>query len=433
MPHQSGDPSHGFRGRAGPGSIMDGREYPGDLRRMGPRLVHHPSPGGQSIMHHPSPGGQVAAMQAHHLQTAGMYAPHPHSPAAWYGSSVAGSPPHRVPGSSLSATSGSFAEDQQQQHMVAVRKETPREALAAEMRDKERIIQEALKRHMDDDNSIGTNEADAASALLFATAAMRQAEGSSKVSVAGSKGEGAEEVNDQESSTEEHGDSNEDAQGEAEESEKSTVVASSMPLKKRRKLLDILRKKPVTTATTDIAQSLHVSPLPSPQVQTRVAGHGSSDDTVTSSSPQRTAGSSSTCMGNSYDTKDAQCLLEGAKIQNTTEISRPSPQLVMEHLPTVLHTLLAGGPGIPENVVQWLPDGKAWKIIRWDALRRQMLPKFLPNLQDEDGKVASSIDAFLWQLSVWGFQEVQSGPDAGAYSHEVRFGYRRIGRVVGNT
>lgn len=400
---------------------MDGREYPGDLRRMGPRLVHHPSPGGHSIMHHPSPGGQAAAIQARHLQTAGMYAPHPHSPAAWYGSSVAGSPPHRVPGSSLSAASGSFAEDQQQQHMVAVRKEVPGEALAAEMRDKERIIQEALKRHMDDDNSIGTNEADAASALLFATAAMREAEGSSKVSVAGSKGEGQEEVNDEETSKEEDGVSKEDTQGEeTEESEKSTVVASSMPLKKRRKLLDILRKKPVTTANAENTQSLHVSPLPSPQVQTRVAGRGSSDDTVTSTSPQRTAGSSSTCMGNSYDTKDAQCLPEGAKIQNTTEISRPSPQLVMEHLPTVLHSLLVGGSGIPENVVQWLPDGKAWKIIRWDALRRQVLPKFLPNLQDEEGKVASSIDAFLWQLSGWGFEEVQSGPDAGAYSHEVR-------------
>jgi len=53
--------------------------------------------------------------------------------------------------------------------------------------DKQRIIQEALKRHMDDDTSIGKNEADAASALLFATTAMVHSDASSKVSVAESK------------------------------------------------------------------------------------------------------------------------------------------------------------------------------------------------------------------------------------------------------
>ena len=413
MPHQSGDPTHGFRGRAGPSSLVDGREYAGDMRRMGPRLVHHPSPGGQSILHHPPSGEHAAAMQARHHQTAGMYAPHPHSPAAWYGSSVAGSPPHRVPGSTLSVASGSFAEEQHQ-HTPVTRKEAPREALAEEMREKARIIQEALKRHMDDDNSIGTNEADAASALLFATAAMRQAEGSSKVSVTGSKGEGQGEHSDEEASKEDNDDSK-DVQEEAEDSENNSLVASSMPLKKRRKLLDILRKKPISTATTENKQSLHVSPLPSPQVQTRVAGHGSSDET----SPQRTAGSSSTCMGNSYDTKDAECLPEGAKIQNTTEINRPPQQHVMEHIPTVLHSLLAGGSDVPENVVQWLPDGKAWKIIRWDALRRKILPKFFPNLHDENGNVVATIDAFLWHLLGWGFEEVESGPDAGAYAHKV--------------
>ena len=403
MPHQSGDHSHGFRGRAGPGLMRDGREalsmHPADLRRrVGPHLVHHPSPGGQAVM------------QAHHLHSS-MYPPHPHSP-AWYGS-VAGSLPHRVPGSSLSVASGESLTEEQQ-HMVAM-KEAPRDTPATEIRDKERIIQEALKRHMDDENSVGADEADAASALLFATTALRRAEASCKVSVAGSKGE-SEEADDGAAKEEDEG-SKEDHQGGADECDQEATIASSVPLKKRRKLLDFLRKKPVTTATTE-KQTLHVSPLPSPQVHTRVAGHESSEETVATASPPRTGGSSSTCLGNSYDIKDAQSLHEGAKINDTAEISPPPSQVVIEHFPTVLHNVLSSAD-VAENVIQWLPGGKTWKIIRWESLRREVLPKFFSKLQDEDGKVACSIDAFLWQLSAWGFEEVQSGPDAGAYTHKV--------------
>lgn len=376
-------------------------------RRLSPMVVHHPSPGGRHV--HGS------------IYSAGPPS-HPHSP-AWYGS-VAGSP-HRVLGSSLSAVSG---ESLVEESLTKKREEAETAAAAAkkasdDLREKQKIIHEALKRHMDDDNSIGTTEADAASALLFATAGLGRT-ASSKVSVTGSKGEGQGEGQEAEAPNEkEENDNDEDTntiQGEGKEKEEH--VESSVPLKKRRKLLDFLRKRPATTTDTD-KQPLHVSPLPSPQIRNRVPSHeyaagASSVGASSSNSPPRTAGSASMSMTNSYDLKDAQCLHEGAKIKDAAEISPPPPaQVVIQHFPSLLHNVLSN-PDLAGNVVQWLPDGKAWKILRWDALRRKVLPKHFSQLQDEDGKVGTSIDTFLWHVAAWGFEEVQSGPDVGAYSHE---------------
>lgn len=378
-------------------------------RRLSPMVVHHPSPGGRHV--HGS------------IYSTGTPS-HPHSP-AWYGS-VAGSP-HRVLGSSLSAASG---ESLVEEHTEKKGEEAEMAAAAAaakkasdDLREKHKIIHEALKRHIDDDNSIGTTEADAASALLFATAGLGRT-ASSKVSVAGSKGEGegeSQEEAEEPNEKEENDNDEETSTMQGEGKEKEEQLESSVPLKKRRKLLDFLRKRPATTADTD-KQPLHVSPLPSPQVRNRVPSHEftagtSSVGASSANSPPRTAGSASMSMTNSYDLKDAQCLPEGAKIKDAAEISPPPPaQVVIQHFPSLLHNVLSN----PDcgNVVQWLPDGKAWKILRWDALRRKVLPKYFSQLQDEDGKVGTSIDTFLWHVAAWGFEEVQSGPDVGAYSHE---------------
>lgn len=334
--------------------------------------------------------------------------PHPHSP-VWYGS-VAGSP-HRVPGSSLSVASGeSFAEERVAKKREEIEEEASKKA-ADDLREKHEIIHEALRRHMDDDNSIGTNEANAASALLFATAALRRAE-SSKVSISGSKEGDCQETEVLNTKKDEEG----DAPGE--EKEKEEPAESSGPLKKRRKMLEILREKPVPTTTAE-KQPLHVSPLPSPQVRTRIASHEMEETTASATSPPGTASSSSTSMASPYDAKEAQGLHEGSKIKDAAEISPPPAQVMIKHFPTILHNVLTSSD-FAESVVQWLPDGKAWKILRWDALRRKVLPKHFSELKDEEGRVGISIDAFLWHLAAWGFEEVQSGPDVGAYSHEVR-------------
>jgi hypothetical protein len=150
-------------------------------------------------------------------------------------------------------------------------------------------------------------------------------------------------------------------------------------------------------------------------------------------SPHRTAGSSSTYLENSYDLKDAQGLHNGAMIGDTVEISPPPSQVIIEHFPMVLHNVLTKSE-FAGDVVQWVSDGKAWKIVRWDALRRKVLPEYFSKLQDEDGNVGSSIDAFLYQVTSWGFDEVQDGPDVGAYYHEVN--YKHIAKlfdIVHNT
>jgi len=412
--------------------MRDGRDpsplthsmHPGEFQR---RRVGEP----RALVHHPSPGGQPAAMHPRHLHPTAVYGGHhnhtPHSP-GWYGSSVASSSPHRVPGGSAlsvaTTSSGeheSIVEEHYRNARSIVKKNDSSEVKAsqAEMRDKASVIQEAIKRHVDEDYSIGTSEADAASALLFATSAMRRAvHASSKVSVAESKTGLQEPEND--------GDNNDDHEEDDEAREnlgneddkKQEPLESSVPLKKRRKLLDFLRKKPVETAEAD-KQHLHVSPLPSPQVRNRITDHESSEETtIAPASPPRGKGSSLTCMAGAYNMKGAQCLHEGSKINDAAEISPPPAQVVINDFPTVLHDVLTNSD-FAGNVVQWLPGGKTWKIIRWDALRRKVLPKHFPQLRDEYGKVVSSIDAFLWHLASWGFEEVQSGPDIGAYTHEV--------------
>lgn len=164
-----------------------------------------------------------------------------------------------------------------------------------------------------------------------------------------------------------------------------------VPLKKR-KITSILRKQQTPC---------NVSPM----------SHGSKSLSVAESSSTRTP---------SYDLKDGQALLDSSKISDTKEIAvAPPAHVIIPHFPSVLHSLLTDSE-FSGSVVQWLPHGQSWKIVRWDALRRQVLPTFFPQLGEEDGKRTSgSIDAFLWHLSAWGFEEVTHGPDAGAYANVV--------------
>jgi hypothetical protein len=91
---------------------------------------------------------------------------------------------------------------------------------------------------------------------------------------------------------------------------------------------------------------------------------------------------------------------------------------LIPHFPTVLHHVLVDKE-LDGKVIQWLPDGEAWKVIRWDAMRRQVLPKYFADLRDENGSGCGTIDAFLYHLDAWGFEEIQDGINAGAYRNDV--------------
>jgi len=186
----------------------------------------------------------------------------------------------------------------------------------------------------------------------------------------------------------------------------------SVPLKKRLKAnspSDIMRR------TQNKSTACHISPHSEHSKQLTPSGPGTASPTNTATPSSRQASAESAA---SYDLKDGEALPDSAKINDAKEITPPT-HVEIPHFPSVLHAVLTESE-FAGSVLQWLPHGQAWKIVRWDALRRQVLPKYFSQLREEDGKGASgSIDAFLWHLSAWGFEEVTDGVDAGAYSHVV--------------
>jgi len=120
-------------------------------------------------------------------------------------------------------------------------------------------------------------------------------------------------------------------------------------------------------------------------------------------------------VSGSVTTPEATSRASSDSEEEKARASSPPSQLTFPHFPSLLHTVLSS---TTDKVLEWLDDGKSWRIVRWDALRRNILPKFFPQLQDEKTE-SGSIDAFLQQLTAWGFKEITEGPDAGAYSHEV--------------
>lgn len=189
----------------------------------------------------------------------------------------------------------------------------------------------------------------------------------------------------------------------------NTDPSPSVPHKKRKKAADIMRKK------TESNTHAHVSPMSH-------GTHPSSSPSVSTSSSPETSRHSNMSHGNSpsssYELKDVQVLPASAKINDTKEISCPPSHVEIPHFPSMLHAVLSESE-FAESVLKWLAHGQAWKIVRWDALRRQVLPKYFGQLRDEK-EISGSVDAFLWHLQAWGFEEITDGPDAGAYTNVVR-------------
>ena len=202
----------------------------------------------------------------------------------------------------------------------------------------------------------------------------------------------------------------------------SPSESSAVPLKKRKKHLDFLRRNTAPTTVTEEGQEpCHVSPGSNSSIGAN--GPTVSSDENTPKRPTRVV-TTGAQRSNSYDSKESpyrdestQALLNSSKIHRTAEISPPDT-VVLPHFPSVLHQVLSD-PEYAGTVMKWLPDGEGWKVLRWDALRRQILPRYFADLRDENGKGAGTIDAFLWHLMAWGFEEIKDGTDVGAYRHDV--------------
>ena len=96
---------------------------------------------------------------------------------------------------------------------------------------------------------------------------------------------------------------------------------------------------------------------------------------------------------------------------NNNNNSHSHMQMQMQHFPSQLHEFLSGSEhaGV---VAEWLPHGLSWRVLRWEALKTDVLQKYFPQcIADPDG--------FTWQVNAWGFEEIRSGPDRGSFRHEV--------------
>ena len=80
-----------------------------------------------------------------------------------------------------------------------------------------------------------------------------------------------------------------------------------------------------------------------------------------------------------------------------------------------LHKFL--NDNLEPHALEWLPHGKAFRVLRWDVLAGQVLPDVLGKETDVD----AMIQLFRGQLKEYGFVELKHGQDYGSYCHEVRF------------
>lgn len=195
----------------------------------------------------------------------------------------------------------------------------------------------------------------------------------------------------------------------------STCSSSTVPLKKRKKTLDILRRQQHQTEVDK--EACHVSPV------SHDSGNPSSSSTRTQSYDSKDLCASSVLSVKGESTQE---LLDSSKVHSTAQIGAggaiPVAQVLIPHFPTVLHKVLADKELATDNkgaVIRWLPDGEAWKVENWNAMRKKVLPKYFSDLRDENGTACGTIDAFLHNIDAWGFEEIKSGPNVGAYRHNL--------------
>ncbi|KAG7357647.1 HSF-type DNA-binding protein [Nitzschia inconspicua] len=188
------------------------------------------------------------------------------------------------------------------------------------------------------------------------------------------------------------------------------------------------------TESTDESSTPPTRRLLPPNRTNRITSFDDSKELYFASSSYRTMErkdvptSTTTTGGTSIVTQE---LLDSAKVYHAAQIGAPKhhhqqqqhslyqhpSQVLIPHFPTVLHQALSDKDC--QSAIQWLPDGEAWKVCRWDGLRRQVLPRYFSDLRDEMGSSCGTIDAFLFHLSAWGFEEIKNGSDAGSYRHDL--------------
>jgi hypothetical protein len=101
--------------------------------------------------------------------------------------------------------------------------------------------------------------------------------------------------------------------------------------------------------------------------------------------------------------------------KNIATLSSSSYSNCSALFPMQLHCALSHPSNKCKLALEWLPHGKSWRILRWEALDK-ILPQFFP-------ECGNSIDVFLDMVEAWGFQRILDGSaryaDQGSYYHKV--------------
>lgn len=156
-------------------------------------------------------------------------------------------------------------------------------------------------------------------------------------------------------------------------------------------------------------------------------------------------------MGKQLDTKD--CTINGSHVHQVSEAGTLEQKLstTAAQFPSLLHKVLAKGESTNvdedstiSSSLEWLNHGKGFRILRWDVFCTEVLPKEFPGLcvaipnvaakkdtiergeEQHDAEKMSSefsdeqwVEAFLFHVRSWGFEEVMSGRDRGSFRHQV--------------
>lgn len=100
------------------------------------------------------------------------------------------------------------------------------------------------------------------------------------------------------------------------------------------------------------------------------------------------------------------------------------------NFPSLLHDALSKSK-YSGSILEWLPHGMAWRVLRWNALLDCVIPDIFPELCICDSKHKNNaqkgvspgserMNNFLYYVKSWGFEEVkQMGVDIGSYRHEL--------------
>jgi HSF-type DNA-binding len=88
----------------------------------------------------------------------------------------------------------------------------------------------------------------------------------------------------------------------------------------------------------------------------------------------------------------------------------------VQKFPVKLYAILAQKEF--HEIISWMPHGRAWKVLKPSMFESLVMPLFFEY---------SNYHSFNRLVNAWSFRRVSSGPDRGAYYHEVRSRQREGG------